>query len=146
MGIASRKSNAIPAPSPMCDSNPKEMIGRAKTGTGLASSMIKASPILPSKCIRSIARKTSTNANLTGSPVQKAGQRTPSPIFVGDMDSRSSVIRALCGLPAPRAVQELAIDDGRHGEQSDGHHHDDPADESDRALENIALRIFVDER
>src|SRR5687767_8111011 len=145
MGMASRKSNAMPAPSPMCDSNPMEMIGRAKTVTELANSIKKASPNLFSKCITSMARKTSTNASLIGRPVQNAGHSTPRQIFVGEKDSRSSLITSWPRL-APRSIQEFPVDDCGYREQENRHHHDNPADEGDRTLENVPLGIPVNKR
>src|SRR6188474_1391879 len=144
MGIESRNNNAMPAPSPICDSRPIVMIGTANTVTGLANSIRKPSPSRFSKCIRSIAKKTSTKASLIGRPVQKADQSTPRPIFVGDT-SRSSLI-ASCDRLAPILIQKLAVDDCGHRKQQNRHHHDDPADQSDRTLENVPFGIAVDER
>src|SRR5512146_3021362 len=122
------------------------MMGKAKTVTGLASSMRKANPSRPSKCISPMARNSSAKANLMGSPVQNDGQSTPSPIFVGDIDSRSSAMISSYGSMEPLLVQELSVDNRGHGEQKDRYHHDDPADQRDRALENIPLGISIDER
>src|SRR6476659_477089 len=142
MGIESRNSNAMPAPSPMCDSRPIVMTGTAKTVTGLANNIRKPSPRRFSKCIKSMAKKTSTKASLIGRPVQKADQSTPRPIFVGDK-SRSSLI-ASCDQLAPILVQKLAVDDGGHRKQQNRHHHDNPADQGDRTLENVPFGIAVD--
>src|SRR5512147_2181274 len=142
-GIAMRKRSAIPTPSPMCDPKPIEIVGSAKIVTGLASSMRNASPMRPSNCMMPIARNTNTNASLIGSAVQKAGQRTPSPIFVGDMDSRSSVMISTGGQAAPRLIQKLSVNNRRNREQEDRDHHDDPADQGDRTLEDVPLRIFI---
>ncbi len=74
---------------------PCEMIGRAKTVTGLANSIRKASPSLFSKCIKSMAMNTMAKASLIGRAVQKADQSTPRPIFVGERESRSSLITSV---------------------------------------------------
>src|SRR6478672_12140761 len=137
MGIESRNNNAMPAPSPMCDSSPIVIIGTANTVTGLANTIKKPSPSRFSKCIRSMAKKTSTKASLIGRAVQKAGQSTPRPIFVGDK-SRSSLI-ASCGRLAPILIQKLAVDDCGHCKQQNRHHHNNPANQGDRTLENVPL-------
>jgi hypothetical protein len=53
---------------------------------------------------------------LMGSPVQQAGQRTPSPIDVGDIDSRSSAIVDSYGGAVPRLIKKLSVYDRRDGE------------------------------
>ena len=87
IGIASKNSNAMPTPSPMCESNPIVIVGRANTVTELARSIKNASVILVSKCTIPNARKSTAKASLIGKPVQKAGQRMPNPSFVGDRES-----------------------------------------------------------
>ena len=87
IGIASKNSNAMPAPSPMCEPNPMVIVGRANTVTGLARSIKNARASLVSKCMIPNARKSTAKASLIGKPVQKAGQRMPNPSLVGDMGS-----------------------------------------------------------
>src|SRR6185312_12371153 len=141
-GMDIPKMSGSPIPSPKCVSKTAMMMGAAKTVTGLANSIKNARPNLPSKCTNPIVMARTANTALMGMPVQQAGHRIPKPIFVGDIDSRSSAMTKR----VPGSVEKFSVNHRCNGEQDDDHHDRNPADEGDRPLENIPLGIFVDER